>query len=69
MLKRALFPFSFGSRCRSNRYGIVVGVTRRAVAIAERIATSAKQSFQTQVAQAVGIDVPSDVFDAEVRPN
>ena len=69
MLKRAFFPVSLGSRSRRDRYRIVVGVARRAVAVAQRIAASAKQPFKAQVTEAVGINMPGDVFNADFIGN
>ena len=63
MEESTLFPFSLGPRGRRDRYRIVIGVARRAVAVAQRIAAGAKQSFKAQVTEAIRINMPSDVLD------
>src|SRR5215510_3779939 len=69
MQQRTLFPFGLGSRGRCDRNRIVVGVTRSTMAVAVRISTRAKQSLEAQITEAVGADVPGDVFDIEVCGN
>src|ERR1700730_11609248 len=58
----ALLPFCLCSGGRSHRYRIVVGVARRAVSIAKWIGRGPQESFEAQVAQAVGVDVPRDIL-------
>ena len=66
MKQRALFSFGFGSRRGSDRYRIVVRVACGAMAIPVRIAARAKQAFEAEIPEAVGVNMFSDVLDVEV---